>query len=458
MKNPIKHLLVLMLENNSFDHVLGYVPGVGTLTGSTFSNTYPGASKPIVFQPGVVMAMGTNPDGSAALVPVSTNQGHPIPDPDPEHTSGDVLNQIYGKSADPSQEATNAGFVENYIKHFPGNDPQWPMSAYDPKDGQLPALHALAAQFTVLRQWYSSLPGATGANRLFALCATSGGYYGSDWPFEDVEGGIPMPSILGAFPDASSWKVYCDGSHEPGGIGGHVFTWPALSDIGSPTPATSTDLITDLRNGTLPSFGWIVPSYETNGTCTDLQAKPGSNPGAKYGPTSMLPGDGCPMSGDAFVGMIYNALRSSPRWDDTALLIVFDEHGGLADSSPPRHKVVPPNDVISNRPRQKPPLPPWLANPTVPGSFDFTTVGVRVPAILVSRWAPTKCDDTLYEHASIPRTVRDTIALTAGPDPSGYLTARDAAAQNFLTPNLGTTANDSLASVTIWAPPPAQGG
>jgi phospholipase C len=140
----------------------------------------------------------------------------------------------------------------------------------------------------------------------------------------------------------------------------------------------------------------------------------------------MHPGDGSPLGGDDLVAKIYNAIRSNPTlWENTVFLITFDEHGGLWDSVMPQQRVVNPDS-------------PWVGTmPTNPPgtSFDFTRLGVRVPAILVSAWCDASLDSTVYEHASIPATIIEQFGLT-GPGPGGFLTKRDQAANTFLDKNM----------------------
>jgi hypothetical protein len=91
--------------------------------------------------------------------------------------------------------------------------------------------------------------------------------------------------------------------------------------------------------------------------------------------------------GEKFIGAVYNAIRRSPAWESTALLIVYDEHGGLYDHVPPR--ACTPDDSTDKA-----------------TGFKFDRLGIRVPAILVSPWvdAGTRVN-RVFEHASIPATV-----------------------------------------------------
>jgi len=106
---------------------------------------------------------------------------------------------------------------------------------------------------------------------------------------------------------------------------------------------------------------------------------------------------------------VYDALRASTYWEKCLLVVLYDEHGGFFDRVPPPDHVPNPDGKVATDP-----------------PFDFTRLGVRVPAILVSPWVERGQEDsTIYEHASIPATLRTLFDLP------GYLTARDQAANTF---------------------------
>lgn len=107
-------------------------------------------------------------------------------------------------------------------------------------------------------------------------------------------------------------------------------------------------------------------------------------------------------------------MRESDYWEDTLLLIVYDEHGGFYDH------VVPPTNVSNPNPEIEPATP-----------FDFTRLGIRVPAIAISPWLKKTIVSTQLEHASIPHTVKDIFNLK-----SDYLNIRDKEANPFITDDL----------------------
>jgi phospholipase C len=113
--------------------------------------------------------------------------------------------------------------------------------------------------------------------------------------------------------------------------------------------------------------------------------------------------------GERFVKEVYEAIRNSPLWERSVLIITFDEHGGFFDHVPPE-AVAAPGDTGEDKPERH---------------FDFTRLGPRVPTIIVSPLIPKNIvDNTTYNHASILKT----LAMRFGLQP---LTQRDAHATPF---------------------------
>ncbi len=107
---------------------------------------------------------------------------------------------------------------------------------------------------------------------------------------------------------------------------------------------------------------------------------------------------------------MYEAIRASPVWETSVLIVVYDEHGGFYDPVCPECAVAPGDKS------------PFLKKPHNAKGFDFKTYGVRVPAVIVSPLIPKgKVDKTVYDHSSVAATVERLLGLEA-------LTDRDAAA------------------------------
>lgn len=169
MSNPatvVEHVVVLMLENRSFDHMLGWmkshIPPLNGLDGTQWNPE--DASNPVV------------------RVSTSNDAGYTDPDIDPSHWTPDVLDQIYSvykcgtKPPDIPSIGPNMSFVANYCYRNNNSlpDAHKIMRCFAP--GSLPALTTLAREFAVCDSCYSSLPGQTWPNRIFVHAATADGH------------------------------------------------------------------------------------------------------------------------------------------------------------------------------------------------------------------------------------------------------------------------------------------
>jgi phospholipase C len=116
--------------------------------------------------------------------------------------------------------------------------------------------------------------------------------------------------------------------------------------------------------------------------------------------------------GERLIKKVYETLRASQLWEESVLLVVFDEHGGFFDHVPPP-ATTPPGDKPGD-------------DDLNTHHFNFDRLGPRVPAIVVSPWVPANLvDHAQYEHASVPATVEALFGLS-------HLTQRDAHANDFL--------------------------
>src|SRR5580704_1668789 len=156
--DALKHIVVLMMENRSFDHMLGYLkqdwPALDGLNGNE-----------------------TNPDTNGALQsvqPVAAAQGEL--DPDPDHSWPGVNLQIFGNALGQDDGSPKMqGFIKSYFtKQQDVAHSRNIMNCFDPK--ALQVLPYLAQQYAVCDRWFSSLPGPTVPNRLFAHFGTSFGH------------------------------------------------------------------------------------------------------------------------------------------------------------------------------------------------------------------------------------------------------------------------------------------
>ena len=375
MPSPVivQHIVVLMLENRSFDHMLGYmkseIPSLNGLDGTQWNPE--DASDPVV------------------RVPVSSDAGYTDPAVDPSHWTPDVLDQIYSvhkcgtKPPGLPGIGPNMSFVANYSyrnnNSFAAAHPI--MRCFAPSS--LPALTTLAREFAVCDSWYSSLPGQTWPNRIFVHAATSDGHIDNKLYDYDIE------TIYHRLEEASrSWKIYFHDIPQSLALKG------LRADTFKDRFQLFHEFLADAREGSLPDYSFIEPRYFDFGFKRANDQHPNHD-------VSM---------GDVLIADVYEAVRNSPLWQQTLLVILWDEHGGIYDHAFPSQPQVPcPDGKVSVDP-----------------PFGFDLVGVRVPAILVSPYiSKGGVDHTQYEHASVPATLKKLFGL------SEFLTRRDAAANTF---------------------------
>jgi phospholipase C len=368
----LKHLVVLMMENRSFDHMLG---GLGLVT-TNGKKTYPGING--------LTGNESNPDTNGNTVKVQGNAMFQSQlDPDPDHHFPGVDLQIFGAAPGPGRVANMQGFVKDYFTQT--NDVQKShniMSYFTPD--KLPVLTTLATQFAVFNGWFSSIPGPTICNRAFAHYGTSFGQVGMD-------------IFYALDPISSSYERMVQAGHT---AKIYYYDQPSstmeIVNILKNQPqifATYDQFIADCKNNTLPEYSFVEPCYN------DHQGAGGGE---------VLASDQHPdhnvQQGERFIAAIYNAIRTNPvLWSSTALLIVYDEHGGIYDH------VVPPPCMPDGYSASG-------ANAGTGEVFNFDRLGVRVPAVLVSPYiakgtvvpgTEDPANGRIFEHASIPGTVTD---------------------------------------------------
>ena len=271
----IQHLVVLVMENHSFDNILGTLdrPGVDGLT----------------FADGV--ALNANPDASgnpvrAFHLPTTCQDGF--------HVS---------QSWNSSHLAWNAGANDGFVK-VSGNEAMGYYTAAD-----LPIVHALASTFPVCDRWFCSTMCQTYPNRMFTFAATAQGAIATD----TAERIAASPPAAGTIFDALgrggiSWKNYAVDLGDTMLWGPSYFLSIALGHF-----FPIADFFVDAAAGTLPAVSVITPD--------GFEASEENPQNVEVGET--------------FVWSIVTALFNSPAWSQTALIITYDEHGGYSDHVPP---------------------------------------------------------------------------------------------------------------------------
>ncbi len=412
----VDHVVVLMLENRSFDHMLGFLyPGNVSPSGQPFDGLTGTESNP-------------GSDGQPVTVfqiQPSTPNPYYMPGADPGEGYMATNEQLYGSDKGPAssgQAAPCQGYVSNYAYTLKWEtNEKWAiesgtvegdiMGCFTPE--ALPVLSALAKGYAVCDQWFSSVPTETLPNRAFACAATSQGH------MDDKTRTFSSPTIFGLLDAANlGWAIY--------GYDAEPLTKSTFTQIS--TAAAShfgkfPDFAAAAAAGTLPSYTFLEPSWSSKGN-------------------SQHPNYDVAL-GEQLMHDVYEALRAGPGWPSTLLVITYDEHGGCYDHVSPPWGAVPPDNNAGEF------------------GFGFDRFGVRVPTVLVS---PLIAPGTVYrvpaggtplDHTSVLRTVEQRWNLPT-------LTARDAAAAGFgdVFTLTAPRTDDVLAGVTVpvsSGPGPAAG-
>jgi phospholipase C len=328
--SKIDHIVVLMMENRSFDHMLGYLSlqgGRADIDGlhGDEANSYRGGSYP----------------------------SFPLPETrfleSPNHEHECVLNQMQGNMG---------GFVADFASRHErsGVNPGKVMGHY--VASQLPVYDVLAQEFAVCDRWFSSHPGATFPNRFMALTGRLNrdafGRFEYDNPDLEIFSPIFEKTIFDHLSERNvSWQVY-----ESDYCTLRLFSrYTGDTDRIRPYQGTPDAFLSAAAAGTLPSVSWVDPNF--------IDFPPGND--------DHPPAD--PRDGQRFVGEVVRALASGPAWSKTLLVITYDEHGGFYDHVPP-----PPAPDVSGIARYGVRVPafvisPWVEKGTVSHEiFDHTSV------------------------------------------------------------------------------------
>ncbi|HQT27166.1 MAG TPA: alkaline phosphatase family protein, partial [Burkholderiales bacterium] len=193
LSGKIEHVVVLMLENRSFDSLLGRLyPDRSDFNGLSGNESNP--------------LHGGNPvpvwgDGKTDFESMS------IPAPDPGELWDDINMQLFGLDGKPGNGVPSMnGFVNNYARQTaePGPyDPRAIMHHYISE--QVPVLSRLARQFALCDEWFASAPCQTWPNRFFLHCATAGGYENNSPPHFPYL----MRTIFSRMSEmGKEWKIY----------------------------------------------------------------------------------------------------------------------------------------------------------------------------------------------------------------------------------------------------------
>ncbi|MGD0530264.1 MAG: alkaline phosphatase family protein [Polyangiaceae bacterium] len=365
---PVQNIVVLMMENHSFDSYLGHLNQYASRTDIESAD-----------------AGTTNPDVDGAAVPWIHAAHRCTADTDHE----------WAGSHQEIDDGKMDGFVtvNNGFQEPPdAADPSLyagsrAMGWYDQTD--IPYYYELASTFAVADHYHCSLPGPTWPNRMYLYAATSFGEINSTWP--DLSA-YPYPgndaSILDELEKRHvTWLAYSDGPP----AAGIVYGTSATGRWGRTVTGSIAQFTKDAASGNLPQVAFVDPNFDTEGSGAGTDEHP--------------PGD--IQSGEVFVSQVVQAIMSGPQWSNMAIFVTHDENGGFYDHVPPP-AACPPDST--------PPV--VVPGDTADGGFDI--YGMRVLLIAVSPYAKKAyVGHTVYDHTSITRFIEAKFKIPA-------LTARDA--------------------------------
>jgi len=381
MRQEIKHIVVVMLENRSFDNLLGwlysedpplqFIPSENPLPFQGLSDSLAKAfANPLQNSMGNFVYSCLPVKG----VPSSgVSEWLNSPPYDPNEPFSNVSKQIFGMGG--MTVPTMLGFVQDYASLWAENE--WErdrlnicsvMESYT--DKQLPVFTSLARHYAVSDFWFSSVPTQTNPNRAFSVCGTSEGQIVNGFLGKSV---FNADTIWNRWEEiGSSWTIFWQSDMLPVIFPGPFHTSRMFPSMGAIPNLEShyqkIDAFHELaRNGGLPEFSFIEPQWtfcegveleELKKICPDTDYLAGLQ-GNDFHP----PGD--VRTAENFLANIYTSLIANQEaWEKTLLVVLFDEHGGIFDHIPPPSAVAPDTHFENG--------------------FMFDRYGVRTPALFIS--------------------------------------------------------------------------
>jgi len=284
---PFDTVVVLTMENRSFDHLLGWLPGAdGKQANLTYVDTAGRSHSPWHIAPDW--------------------QGWTYADP--KHDWQSVATQW------------DNGRCDGFLRTQPTGD-LFPISYYTSAD--LPVLATLARNYTTFDRYFCSLLAPTWPNRFYMHCAATDIDATGLYPYDQHPSELPPPSVQRpAKLDLAIWDRLAD----KGLTGGYYYFSEPMTGLFATRRYDGISHLfeqfrTDAAAGRLPNVTFVDPEYgtfpELNGTSNDMHPH------------------GSVKVGDAFIGEVYDILRRSPQWDRMVFVVTFDEHGGFYDHVAP---------------------------------------------------------------------------------------------------------------------------
>jgi phospholipase C len=372
---PFDHIVIVMMENHSFDNLLGALAHSGQPKAQGLKFNTRG------------LALNSNPGAQGPVRSFAF----------PTTAQGSDVSQSWNATHTQIDEGKMDGFVRSV-----GGAVQ-PMGYWTQE--LLPFPYSLARTFCVGNRWFCSAPCQTYPNRRFLMAGTAYGNISTD-----TESLKDPPPPNGTIWDrlhayGISWRNYFTDLPSTGIISGTIEKYPQ-------NIVPSAQFFADCASGNLPSVSLVDPEFGVPGivgsglasipALQPIAAKLETTGGDEENPQDMA-------YGEYWASEVIKAVLASPAWPRTLLIYTYDEHGGYYDHVPPPAAIAPDS------------IPPSLGPGDAPGGYDI--YGPRVPAVVVSPYSkPNAVTNVVHDHTSFLATVEAKWNLPA-------LTYRDANAK-----------------------------
>jgi phospholipase C len=356
MANPaVKTIVVLMQENRSFDHMLGYLSLPpwnraevdGLRADPAWQGQFGNTAAGVTYRPAPL------PDPSAVLPG------------DPVHDRPAIAGQL---GAPTGGVFPMNGFVQSCPTLDPATGQPVVMGYFDGTD--LPTTHFFAQNYAICDRWFASLPASTQPNRLMLMAGET--------LIDNNKDLIPSQPLVYDWLRQRNlrWRVY----HESLPFFSLMPDW-VTQILLDDNFREFNRIFADIQNeadATFPQVIFLEPRF-TDAPHLEV-------PNDDHAPSALSPGQD-------FLAQAYAAVTSNPaRWQGTVLLVMYDEHGGFFDH------VSPPTGIDT---------PPPVGATYAP----FTSLGARVPAFVISPLvAPGSVYSGILDHTSVLKFIADTFA------------------------------------------------
>ena len=429
----VRHIVVLMQENRSFDNYFGalpYAPSSPYHSGpcaSTDNQCVDGLTCSVDGS-GNYTCTNSNPEADGSPAVTAFHDPRLCIQPDLDHSWTGVHEEFNFDDPNNSLSGSNDGFVSQNDKTEQSDGPETPddddtMGFYNQSD--LPYYYKLAQTYAINDRYFSSMPGPTIPNRMYELTGTSFGHVvseGESLPPVTASsyGYMPINGTIYDLLDNNNvcWREYIeDGLSDQENLYGEMFRFPAPPDF-----QTVADFEAQAHSGDLPAVSFIDLASATN----------------EHPPDNIR-------AGEADVADIINTIRLGPAWNHTVIILTWDEGGGFYDHVTPPAAPAPDN------------IPPGMCadNSNPPGSqtpgngaqcsdsateaqklcsmasmgeqcAGFDQYGIRLPFVIISPFAkPAYVSHTVGDHGSILALIEARFT------PGKHLTLRDASASDL---------------------------